>query len=216
MYGNHDNQTHAMGAGTLDCTTDGLTIDCTGSGALEINTSGVANTAVGFDALDYPHCGYNTSVGQNSLASCTGSNNTAIGHDSLSLLEDGSNNTALGSKAQCMGNNSIAIGYNAHANGNNSIAIGVNAAALDNEIWIGNPKNSDKTKVYINGNLYIRADNQIINLLDVIKQMMPIVRHKQEKAAITIQRFIRKYIFEPPYGKLYLRAKTSWNDNLKK
>ena len=110
--------------------------------ALHALTSGVGNTAVGNSAAAATATGaYNTVLGMNALttASGTDSNNTAIGYESMKLMNDNDNdqNTAVGSMAMSAitsgaGDgvaNCVAIGYNA--------LVGTSATIGDGTIAIG-------------------------------------------------------------------------------
>jgi hypothetical protein len=95
------------------------------------NTTGVANTAVGVDALHANTGGLNK-----------GQKNTAIGSRALSFNTTGSNNTALGYDAgsnpttPTTGSNNVALGYSACSNltnGSNNIYIGANVNGIAGE-----------------------------------------------------------------------------------
>jgi hypothetical protein len=102
-----------------------------GSIALQFNTDGYYNTAVGFGALQFNTTGgENTAVGYGPLTSnTTGLQNTAAGRAALELNTTGSKNTASGYDAlggNTTGNNNLAVGYKAGLNlttGSNNIDI---------------------------------------------------------------------------------------------
>jgi hypothetical protein len=99
---------------------------------LASNTTGVANTATGANALRDNNIGINNSAfGSGALAANTsGSCNTAVGCGALRLNQTGANNTATGFFALCAnttGINNTATGANALAanqTGTNNTAIG--------------------------------------------------------------------------------------------
>ena len=125
-----------------------VTIPQSGSGALNSNTSGTENTALGASALIYNLVGGgNTAVGSGALIeNDTGYNNTAIGQTSLPQNTSGFNNTAVGSQAlsnNTTGSHNIGLGeFAAHSvhSAENVICIGSNVAGADvsNTTWIGN------------------------------------------------------------------------------
>ena len=118
------------------------------------STTGIYNTAMGFQALYYNETGSsNTANGITALLNNkTGSSNTANGQQALYSNTTGSNNTAIGYGAlysNTIGDNNTAIGYGAGvSSGNltNATAIGYGAivTASDN-VQIGN---SSVTDVY--------------------------------------------------------------------
>ena len=97
--------------------------------ALYGNTTGSANTAVGFQAGFSGGGDGNTAVGLQALSSTTGGGNTAVGIGALSSPHTGNNNTAIGSGALgnlFIGDDNIALGDGAGANlrtGDNNIYI---------------------------------------------------------------------------------------------
>jgi hypothetical protein len=110
-----------------------------GSLALQNNTMGTSNTAVGYNTLFGNTSGsYNTAFGSSASSSNTGgSYNTAVGSSSL-FNSTGSTNTAIGYSAlgnNMAGSNNIALGYNAAeavAGGNsNNIHIGTKGSSGD-------------------------------------------------------------------------------------
>ena len=142
-----------------------------GSGALQSNLDGSANTAVGYNALFrevhgvdvIPQIAANTAVGFEAIASATGSGttqniaNTALGYRALLELTDGVGN--------------IAVGFQAGANlssGENNIFIGVNqdpATQSENfHTYIGN---IGLTPLPVGGNVDVVTINTLTNLLGV-------------------------------------------------
>ena len=109
-------------------TVQGLTVGLGGGAA-------TGNTAVGVLALDANTTGtYNTAVGHLALVSADGTNNTAVGSQSMRFLSTGSDNIAIGYASLYngfTGNNNIAVGvtamYNSTVTGSNNIAIGTNS-----------------------------------------------------------------------------------------
>jgi hypothetical protein len=119
-----------------------------GTGALFSLTTGVNNTAMGFDALYNNNGDYNTANGYQALyTNTTGTNNTATGLNAL-YNNTGDANTATGVLA--LFNNTTGYGNTAignaslfrNATGNRNIALGVGASQNlttgDNNIDIGN------------------------------------------------------------------------------
>ncbi len=98
-----------------------------GQGALNLNTTGVGNTAVGSSALSVTTGSYNTSLGAASLSNSTGGSNTAVGVEALKTNISGTGNTALGFGADVSTNNltyATAIGYNAKVQNSYTIQLG--------------------------------------------------------------------------------------------
>jgi hypothetical protein len=126
-----------------------------GVNALNANTTGTRNTAVGSESLLLSNGSDNTSIGARALfAATTGSGNVAIGSSTLNALNTGGNNVAIGGAAMSgltTGTDNIAIGIEAgrrisggsdnYTNGTQSIFIGFQTRALadgnNNQIVIG-------------------------------------------------------------------------------
>jgi hypothetical protein len=107
-----------------------------GRNALDANTTGVVNTAVGSNALGAnTTASNNTAVGGNTLLNNTASNNVAVGSVVLNANTTGAGNTAVGTFAMgdnTTGANNTALGFEALTNnstGNGNTAIG-NGALL--------------------------------------------------------------------------------------
>jgi hypothetical protein len=138
------------GAGTTDPSTDttnwsmisfagvaGTTVTGGGSGALQSNTTGVANTAFGANALSSSaNASYNTAVGYQALfGNTSGYEGTAVGYRALWANSQAQSNTAVGAFAltACTGVGPIqntAVGHStlmANTAGFNNAAIGFNA-----------------------------------------------------------------------------------------
>ena len=121
-------------------TLEGVRNSFIGSGAGFSNTTGHANTAMGYHALYFNNGTQNTAVGSNALASNTGLgwDNTAIGMNALASNAAGSFNTANGMlslAANTSGNFNTANGYKAlrsNVAGSNATAIGTNAMEFAN------------------------------------------------------------------------------------
>jgi hypothetical protein len=121
------------------------------------NTTGSANTAVGWEALQYNESGSgNTALGFVALiGNMTGSNNTAIGRGALAF-NGGSSNTAVGDGAMnsnASGSYNVALGNSAGVNlttGDFNIDIGnAGVAAEANTIRIGTE--GTQTRAFIAG-----------------------------------------------------------------
>jgi hypothetical protein len=126
-----------------------------GSAALDLNTTGIRNTATGADALARNSGHENTAEGYQTLFSnTTGMQNTASGVGALFNNTTGSKNTASGFAAlfhNTTGTNNISIGVLAGLNlttGNNNIDIGNEGLADEaNTIRIGTPDTHTATFV---------------------------------------------------------------------
>jgi hypothetical protein len=89
-----------------------------GNGALDTNSTGTDNVAVGYLSMNSNTTGrYNTAVGSQALdIQSTDYHNTAIGYNSLGSNNGGSNNVAVGSNAgatNSSGSNNSLLGYRA-------------------------------------------------------------------------------------------------------
>ena len=121
----------------LDSNTLGNNNSAVGRNALNKNTTGINNTAMGFGSLDTNTTGENnTANGVGSLSNnLIGNSNTAIGRDAL-FNSTGSNNTALGRgtlSGVTTGINNTAIGFDAQVavpTNSNQVRIGNTAVAL--------------------------------------------------------------------------------------
>jgi hypothetical protein len=133
----------------LNSNTTGSNNTAVGYNALTANTDGFQNTAVGSEALDANISGdYNTAVGYQALtAASTANYNTGVGYRALNAATTGAGNTALGSDALLLvtGANNVAVGYaagNSLTTGSNNIVVGYDAdgssATVSNEITLGN------------------------------------------------------------------------------
>ena len=111
-----------------------------GSGTAWLNTTGIRNVAVGFQALHSNTTGSsNCALGYNTLfGNTTGSNNTGFGYGALQNLVSGLNNTALGYGAlqAHTGNYATAVGTNAlnASTANFNTALGYNAGTSPNGV----------------------------------------------------------------------------------
>ena len=131
----------AVGGDALEYNTDGAANAAVGYNTLLKNTTGGNNVAVGGDALYYNTEGYyNTALGFAALFESTGSNNTALGFDAL---------------WDTTGSNNIGIGYGGGASlstGSYDIDIGNDGSIVpgeSNTIRIG--EGSNQTATYIAG-----------------------------------------------------------------
>jgi trimeric autotransporter adhesin len=132
--------------------------------ALYGNTTGGANTAVGFGAGLGGNGGGHTAIGVDALlGNVTGGSNTAVGVMALFNHHTGDNNTAIGTAAfknNDSGDGNIALGAGAGSGINaasNVICIGANVAGdnVSNSCFIGNIFNatsSGGTAVFVNSN----------------------------------------------------------------
>lgn len=90
-----------------------------GTWSLNTNKNGDGNTAIGVNALTYLEDDF-------SGPTTGGSNNTAVGYNSLQNITSGSNNTALGAYADAADNvsNTTAIGANAYVSVSDAVVLG--------------------------------------------------------------------------------------------
>ena len=105
-----------------------------GSFVGNLNTSGIRNTAVGYEASRFNITGANNSAyGYQSLANNTADNNTGIGFQTLGLNTSGFQNVAVGGQAMLnntTGQQNTALGFQAlfsNNSGTNNTAIGRSA-----------------------------------------------------------------------------------------
>jgi hypothetical protein len=138
-----------MGFNALDANTSGWYNTAIGADALSTNTSGAYNTAMGAGSLNLNSTGINnTAHGYYALGANTiGDHNTANGWASLRWNTTGSNNTANGEyalKANITGGNNTALGYaSGYSNtaGSGNVFIGYNAGYNElgsNKLYIAN------------------------------------------------------------------------------
>ena len=128
------------GAGTIQGLTVGLgggaVADNTAVGvtALNANTTGTFNTAIGASALAVANADNNTAIGTSALSSATtGANNTAVGAVALSSLITGNQNTAIGDGALTNLNGyaaNVAVGKSAMSSAQCSDGVGIGYASL--------------------------------------------------------------------------------------
>jgi hypothetical protein len=123
----------AFGYSALKNDTGGANVGI-GYKALEAQTTGFSNTAIGWEAMSSGIGGNeNTAIGKSTLKNVTGSQNTAIGENAGRELLAGSNNTLIGGQALENGTacqSVVAIGNNAlqDATGSYNTVIGTGAA----------------------------------------------------------------------------------------
>jgi len=114
--GNQPNNAR-FGNAALNNNTTGVGNLAIGAYALLNNTTGYYNIALGNQAMFYNVSGHtNTAIGQNTLVNNTGSKNTGIGTEALYSLTSGVENTAISAlalRSNVTGNSNIAIGYGA-------------------------------------------------------------------------------------------------------
>jgi hypothetical protein len=139
-----------VGAGALQRDTTGDYNTAIGLWSLQTNTTGTHNTASGSDALNGNTTGIgNTATGSEALAGNTiGSDNTASGVDALENNSSGNNNTVAGAAAlfaSTTGNNNTALGSGAlrySTTGSDNIGVGYyagkNLTTGSSNIDIGN------------------------------------------------------------------------------
>jgi len=126
----------ALGSGAATSTT-GVINTAVGFQALNANVTGTAHTAVGYLALNAATGDNNVAVGANALRYCTsGSNNAALGYAALNSNTTASGNTAVGTTAlynNTTGVANTAIGYQAmYSNTGNYQSTAVGYRALYN------------------------------------------------------------------------------------
>jgi Chaperone of endosialidase len=126
-----------------------------------VNTTGLDNTAIGYDALfNNTTANNNTAIGSVALTSnTTGGGNTAVGRQALLLNTTGANNTANG--FQALLNNTTGFGNTAYGvdalvsntTGAGNVAVGLTAGAgittANNVIAIGTPGDNVSNSCYI-------------------------------------------------------------------
>ena len=119
-----------------------------GTNALFSLTTGLANTAIGYQALYHNTTGTNTAIGyQALLTNTTGTGNTAAGYQALMLNSQGTSNTANGSKAllnNTTGTNNTASGRMALS----SNKIGSHNAAFGDSALLSNTANDNTALGY--------------------------------------------------------------------
>jgi hypothetical protein len=142
---------------------EGIENTAVGFDALRSTVAASGNTAVGYQAatgvqrsnLEAPWADYNTAVGHNSLVMCqNGANNTAIGASALLVTFEGDNNTALGTRAgqtNTSGDNNTYIGYETVGSGianTNEMVIGYQAVGLGSNTTVINNASTTATTLY--------------------------------------------------------------------
>ena len=158
----------AIGAGALLSNTDGSFNTANGAFALFSNTTGRLQHGQRFSrrSLATPTGSNNTATGYRALqANTTGADNTATGVLALANNTEGDANTATGYRAlhdNTTGIQNTAIGYYAghDVTGDDNVCIGANvfgAAGVDNTTWIRNVYDSVATARAV----YVNADNKI-------------------------------------------------------
>jgi len=126
--GNQPNNAR-FGNAALNNNTTGVGNLAIGAYALLNNTTGYYNIALGNQAMFYNVSGHtNTAIGQNTLLYNIGSKNTGIGTEALYSLTSGVENTAISAlalRSNVTGNSNIAIGFGAgyYETGSNKLYI---------------------------------------------------------------------------------------------
>ena len=139
----------AIGDRALEANTKGYSNTAIGALTLIVNTEGDDNVAIGYRAMDGNTMGrFNTAIGVRALyLNTTGEGNTAVGHSALETTDTtGKYNTAIGFLADVtVGGleNATAIGYSAEVDASNTIQLG----------------NSSVTGVYTNGTYYSNGNS---------------------------------------------------------
>ena len=139
----------AIGYRSLYNTTIGGLNIAVGNFALDFNTTGLYNTALGHSALYSNETGgSNVAVGYHALRENTASNNTSVGHASLTVNTTGTFNSAFGKSAlntNTTGSYNVAVGTNSllsNTDGDSNVAVGYAAGdsktSGDRNIYIGN------------------------------------------------------------------------------
>jgi trimeric autotransporter adhesin len=113
--------------------------------ALQLNTTGERNTAIGYQVLAISTGTHNTAVGHSAMSSdTTGSSNAAYGYNALASNVTGNGNTAIGYGAlvtQMSGDFNTALGLfagNGVTTASNVIAIGTSGVDVNDSCFIGN------------------------------------------------------------------------------
>jgi len=145
-YNNANNWNTGVGAGypsiylaALESNTTGTNNTAMGVASLGTNTTGSQNTAIGLQALQAnTTASYNTAVGyQAGYSNTTGSSNVAMGIQALQANTTASNNTAVGYQAgysNTTGGTITFVGYQAgygNTTGTDNCAFGRNASQLN-------------------------------------------------------------------------------------
>jgi Chaperone of endosialidase len=132
---------------------------------------GTANVAAGFEALsnaDAAGTTGNTALGYHALFDADDDNNTAVGHDALSLLNTGTFNTAVGKSAVdalTTGAQNVGLGGNtlgSLASGDGNVAVGYTAGFLllngSNNLYLNNPgANAESNTMRLGNATHTRA-----------------------------------------------------------
>jgi hypothetical protein len=139
-----------LGSGAGNFVVDGVANSAVGQNALARIASGDGNTALGHNALSHiTSGGGNTAIGMAALIfSTTGSQNTAVGAGTM-VLANGSGNAAVGDSVlpkMVQGDRNTALGFGAlesFLDGDRNVVIGQGAGRLleggDSNIYVGNP-----------------------------------------------------------------------------
>ena len=168
-----------MGLSALDANTTGAENTAVGYSALDACTTGTNNVALGRHALGAMTApSNNTALGDTALFTCTtGANNTACGKGSLFNLTTANNNTALGnaSLANCTtGAGNVAIG---EVSGSDAV---FNVTTESNRLVLGH---NAITNAYVKVSLTVTSDQRdktdIVNIgsdkgLSFVEKLRPV------------------------------------------
>jgi len=127
--------TAGRGAGAVSTNT------AVGASALAANTTGTANTAIGYVAGVFTTGTDNTALGYGAYVATTGSNNTGVGSSALIANTSGSLNTAIGQgalSANISGAENTAVGAGALVNNTGSYNSALGRFALANNTTASN------------------------------------------------------------------------------
>ena len=135
-----------------------------GGGALSLNTSGTLNTAIGNSTLTSATGSQNTALGAAALtATTTGEKNTGVGPQALYSNLTGNENVAIGPQSlysNVLGSRNTAMGYEAlyTNNSNDNTAVGYRALKsasnnMNNNVAIGNEAGRSGNATFYNNTL---------------------------------------------------------------
>ncbi|MCF6128120.1 hypothetical protein L1S35_00410 [Flavobacterium sp. AS60] len=134
----------AIGISSMRENVSGASNTGVGSGSLQFNQSTSNNVGIGFRALRSGG-GNSVAVGNNALLSNTGANNTALGHQALGAITNGTGNVAIGNLAGSSetgaSSNKLYI-ENSNADASNALIYGEfdnNIVRVNGTLQISNP-----------------------------------------------------------------------------
>jgi trimeric autotransporter adhesin len=124
----------AIGVGGLETNSIGSSNVAIGFYSAQLNKRGNNNTVVGFEALRLnKHGSSNTGLGNNSLYSCQGSNNIAVGDSAGVNLRQAENNIEIGNGGLPQDINTIRIGNETHTV---TYMAGISGATVPNGVGV--------------------------------------------------------------------------------